>query len=35
MLHGADEQTWNPDVSAEPTDDHFAFSVGGTHLTTF
>lgn len=30
MLHGADEQTWNPDVSADPTDDHFAFSVGGT-----
>lgn len=30
MLHGADEQAWNPDVSADPTDDHFAFSVGGT-----
>lgn len=29
-LHGADEQAWNPDVSADPTDDHFAFSVGGT-----
>lgn len=30
MLHGADEQAWNSDVSADPTDDHFAFSVGGT-----
>ncbi len=29
MLHGADEQAWNVDVSADPTDDHFAFSVGG------
>lgn len=29
MLHGADAQAWNPGVSADPTDDHFAFSVGG------
>lgn len=29
MLHDADGQAWNPDVSADPTDDHFAFSVGG------
>lgn len=30
LLHGADEQGWNPDVSADPTDDHFAFSIGAT-----
>lgn len=29
-LHAADDQAWNPEVSADPTDDHFAFSVGGT-----
>ena len=30
MLHAADGQAWNPDVSADPADDHFAFSAGGT-----
>lgn len=30
MLHAADDQPWNPDVSTDPNDDHFAYSVGGT-----
>lgn len=29
-LHEADDQDWNPDVSTDPTDDHFAYSAGGT-----
>ncbi len=29
-LHAADEHAWNPHVSTDPSDDHFAFSVGGT-----
>ena len=29
-LHAADDVAWNPDVSPNPTDDHFAFSVRGT-----
>ncbi|MEO9152778.1 MAG: guanitoxin biosynthesis heme-dependent pre-guanitoxin N-hydroxylase GntA [Lapillicoccus sp.] len=30
LLHRADEAPWSPDVSADPDDPHFAFSVGGT-----
>lgn len=30
MLHEADDQEWNHDVSADPTDDHFGLSIGGT-----
>ena len=30
LLHAADEQAWNSDVSADPTDDHFAYSLGST-----
>lgn len=30
QLNAADDQAWNPHVSADPTHDHFAYSVGGT-----
>ena len=30
LLHQVDEQPWDPNVSADPTDPHFAFSVAGT-----
>lgn len=30
QLHEADDQAWNPEVSADPADPHFAFSAGGT-----
>ncbi|GAB3446725.1 guanitoxin biosynthesis heme-dependent pre-guanitoxin N-hydroxylase GntA [Phycicoccus ginsengisoli] len=30
LLHHVDDQPWDPQVSADPTDPHFAFSVGGT-----
>ena len=29
-LHDVDEQPWAPEVSADPNDPHFAFSVAGT-----
>jgi hypothetical protein len=29
-VHGEDEEPWSPDVSADPNDQHFAFSAGGT-----
>ena len=29
-LHDADDEPWAPEVSANPEDPHFAFSVGGT-----
>lgn len=29
-LHAEDEEPWNPDVSADPGDEHFAFSAAGT-----
>lgn len=29
-LHDVDEEPWAPEVSADPNDPHFAFSVGGT-----
>jgi uncharacterized protein len=30
QLHDADGQPWNEKVSADPSDEHFAFSAGGT-----
>lgn len=30
LLHEADHQPWDPRVSDDPADPHFAFSVGGT-----
>jgi len=30
QLHEADDEPWNAQVSADPTDEHFAFSAGGT-----
>ena len=30
LLHEADDQPWDPAVSADPDDPHFAFSVAGT-----
>lgn len=30
LLHSADDQPWNPSVSDDPGDPHFAFSVAGT-----
>ena len=30
QLHNIDDQSWNEGVSADPTDEHFAFSAGGT-----
>ena len=30
LLHDADAEDWNPDVSDDPADPHFAFSVAGT-----
>ncbi|HEV7145603.1 MAG TPA: guanitoxin biosynthesis heme-dependent pre-guanitoxin N-hydroxylase GntA [Pedococcus sp.] len=30
LLHAADEQPWDPAVSDDPADPHFAFSVAGT-----
>jgi FPC/CPF motif-containing protein YcgG len=30
LLHDADEQAWDPRVSDDPDNPHFAFSVGGT-----
>jgi len=30
LLHGADDSAWNHDVSDDPADEHFAFSVAGT-----
>ena len=30
MLHDADDDAWNPDVSPDPTNPHFAFSLAGT-----
>lgn len=30
LLHGADDTDWNAEVSDDPTDEHFAFSVAGT-----
>ena len=29
-LHDADHQPWNPDVSSDPANPHFAFSIAGT-----
>jgi FPC/CPF motif-containing protein YcgG len=29
-LHDVDDEPWAPEVSADPNDPHFAFSVGGT-----
>jgi FPC/CPF motif-containing protein YcgG len=29
-VHAADDQPWTPDVSADPQDPHFAFSVAGS-----
>lgn len=31
-LNAADDQAWNPHVSADPSHDHFAYSVGGYGL---
>lgn len=30
LLHRADDAAWSPEVSADPDDPHFAFSVAGT-----
>lgn len=30
LLHSADDADWNDDVSDDPSDEHFAFSVAGT-----
>ena len=30
LLHAADDADWNDDVSDDPSDEHFAFSVAGT-----
>lgn len=30
QIHAVDEQDWNDAVSADPSDQHFAFSAGGT-----
>ena len=30
LLHAADDAEWNDDVSDDPSDEHFAFSVAGT-----
>jgi FPC/CPF motif-containing protein YcgG len=30
QIHMVDDATWNPAVSADPSDQHFAFSAGGT-----
>jgi uncharacterized protein len=30
QLHAADDEPWNPDVSDDPNDPHFAFSVAGS-----
>ena len=30
LLHEADDAEWNPDVSPDPADPHFAFSLAGT-----
>ncbi len=30
QIHSVDDDTWNAEVSADPSDQHFAFSAGGT-----